>query len=56
MKFSETAMKENRFKQLMQSQPEASKAFMEKADMLFASKYDLLQKMAAMEPYKPAGA
>jgi pyruvate-ferredoxin/flavodoxin oxidoreductase len=56
MKFSETAAKENRFKQLMQAQPEVAKALMDQADRLFASKYDLLQKMAALEPYKPAGA
>jgi pyruvate-ferredoxin/flavodoxin oxidoreductase len=54
MKFSEHALKENRFKQLVQAKPEAAEALMARADGLVAAKYDLLQKMAAIEPYKPA--
>jgi pyruvate-ferredoxin/flavodoxin oxidoreductase len=50
MKFSEHAQKENRFKQLMVSKPDTAKALMERADKLVAAKFDLLQKLAGMEP------
>jgi len=50
MKFSEHAAKENRFKQLMASQPERAKQLMEMADNLTAAKYDLLQKLASLPP------
>jgi len=52
MKFSESALKENRFKMLVKTDPEGSKRLLEKADALFAAKYNLLEKLAAMEPCK----
>jgi len=51
MKFSEHALKENRFRVLTKENPEQSKMLLEKADQFFAAKYDLLQKMAAMAPF-----
>jgi len=54
MKFSEHALKENRFKILTKSQPEESKRLLDIADKMFAAKYDLLTKMAALPPYVPA--
>ena len=55
MKFSEHALKENRFRILTKSQPENAKKLLDQADQFFAAKYDLLTKMAAMAPYsKPA--
>ena len=50
MKFSEHALKENRFKQLTKTNPETAKRLMEKADKLVAAKYDLLQKLAGLPP------
>ncbi len=50
MKFSEHAMKENRFRILTKADPETAKILMDRADVLVAAKFDLLQKMAAMEP------
>ncbi|MBA4387113.1 MAG: pyruvate:ferredoxin (flavodoxin) oxidoreductase, partial [Verrucomicrobia bacterium] len=52
MKFSEHALKENRFKVLVQSRPENSKSLLAEADKRVTAKYDLLQKLAAMEPCK----
>jgi pyruvate-ferredoxin/flavodoxin oxidoreductase len=52
MKFSEHALKENRFRILTKSKPENAKKLLEKADKFFASKYDLLAKMAAMDVYE----
>ncbi|MEI6971454.1 MAG: pyruvate:ferredoxin (flavodoxin) oxidoreductase [bacterium] len=51
MKFSEHALKENRFRVLTKENPEQSKILLERADQLFAAKYDLLQKMAALAPF-----
>jgi pyruvate-ferredoxin/flavodoxin oxidoreductase len=48
MKFSEHALKENRFKILTKTRPEDSKRLLETADQMFAAKYDLLTKLAAM--------
>ena len=50
MKFSEHALKENRFKQLTASNPEMSKMLLERADKLVAAKFDLLQKLAGLPP------
>jgi pyruvate-ferredoxin/flavodoxin oxidoreductase len=52
MKFSEHALKENRFKMLSKTDPEGSKRLLDKADGLFSAKYNLLEKLAAMEPCK----
>ena len=49
MTFSEHALKENRFRILTKSNPEASKRLLEKADKLVAAKFDLLQKLADMD-------
>ena len=49
MSFSEHALKENRFRILTKSDPEASKRLLEKADKLVAAKFDLLQKLADMD-------
>jgi len=50
MKFSEHAQKENRFRMLTKSDPESAKRLMDQADKLVAAKYDLLKKLAALEP------
>ncbi len=50
MKFSESAMKENRFRVLKQMNPKNAQALMDTADKQFASKYDLLTKLAALPP------
>ena len=50
MKFSEHALKENRFRILTKSKPENAKRLLEGADKHFAAKYDLLTKLAAMDP------
>ncbi len=64
MKFSEHAMKENRFRVLKQVSPEQAERLMAEADRLVAARYDLLQKLAAMplctggsapEPAAPQG-
>jgi len=52
MKFSEHALKENRFRTLTESKPENSKRLLAEADRLVAAKFDLLQKLANMEPCK----
>ena len=51
MKFSEHAIKENRFRVLTKSKPENAKRLMEIADSMVAAKFDFLQKLAAMPPY-----
>ncbi len=53
MKFSEHALKENRFRILTKSHPENAKRLLDKADRLFAAKFDLLTKMAGMDIYQP---
>ena len=50
MKFSEHALKENRFRILTKSKPENAKKLLEGADKHFAAKYDLLTKLADMDP------
>jgi pyruvate-ferredoxin/flavodoxin oxidoreductase len=50
MKFSEHALKENRFRVLTKSKPENSEKLLAEADKLFAAKYDLLQKLADLPP------
>ncbi len=50
MKFSEHALKENRFKMLTKTYPENAKALMEMADKKVSAKYDLLQKLAGLDP------
>ena len=50
MKFSEHAMKENRFRVLSKTNPEDAERLMAKADKLVAAKFDLLQKLANLEP------
>jgi pyruvate-ferredoxin/flavodoxin oxidoreductase len=50
MKFSESAMKENRFRVLQQMNPAHAAELMALADKQFAAKYDLLTKLAAMSP------
>jgi pyruvate-ferredoxin/flavodoxin oxidoreductase len=50
MKFSESAMKENRFRVLQQMNPEHAAELMARADKQFAAKYDLLTKLAALGP------
>jgi len=52
MKFSEHALKENRFRILTKSKPENAKKLLEQADKHFAAKFDLLTKLAEMEPCK----
>ena len=48
MKFSEQALKENRFRILTKSDPEAARRLLEEADKLTAAKFELLQKLAAL--------
>ena len=50
MKFSEHAMKENRFRILTKSKPETAQRLMETADKRVAAKFDLLQKLAGLPP------
>lgn len=50
MKFSEHALKENRFRTLTKSHPENAKKLLAEADKLVAAKFDLLQKLADMKP------
>jgi pyruvate-ferredoxin/flavodoxin oxidoreductase len=52
MKFSEHALKENRFRILSKTRPEDSKRLLEMADKMVLAKFDLLTKLAAMEPCK----
>ena len=48
MKFSEHAMKENRFRVLKQMNPEHADELMAKADKMVLAKYDLLTKLAGL--------
>ena len=48
MKFSEQAMKENRFRVLKQMNPKAAEALMAQADRMVLEKYDLLTKLAGL--------
>ncbi len=48
MKFSEQAMKENRFRVLKQMNPKAAEQLMAQADKMVMAKYDLLQKLAGL--------
>ncbi len=50
MKFSEHALKENRFRILTKSKPEHAQKLMAQADKHFAAKFDLLTKLAEMDP------
>jgi pyruvate-ferredoxin/flavodoxin oxidoreductase len=50
MKFSEHAMKENRFRVLKQINPAHADELMAKADKLTLAKYDLLAKLAGLPP------
>jgi len=50
MKFSEHAMKENRFRVLRQINPEQADTLMAKADKMVLAKYDLLCKLAGLPP------
>ena len=50
MKFSEHALKENRFRILTKSNPENARRLLAEADERVAAKYDLLQKLAGLEP------
>jgi pyruvate-ferredoxin/flavodoxin oxidoreductase len=50
MKFSEHAIKENRFRTLSKANPEQFKLLMAEADKLVAAKYDLLTKLAGLAP------
>jgi len=50
MKFSEHAMKENRFRILAKSSPDHAKRLLAEADKRVAAKFDLLQKLAGLEP------
>jgi len=49
-KYSESVMKENRFRVLKQSYPENAKRLMEMADKLVAARADLYQKLAGLPP------
>ncbi len=49
MSFSEHALKENRFRILTKSNPEASQRLLERADKMVAARFDLLSKLAAMD-------
>ncbi|MCK5850878.1 MAG: pyruvate:ferredoxin (flavodoxin) oxidoreductase [Kiritimatiellae bacterium] len=50
MKFSEHALKENRFRVLTKTNPEMSKRLMAEADVKVPAKFDLLKKLADLEP------
>ncbi|NQU38759.1 MAG: pyruvate:ferredoxin (flavodoxin) oxidoreductase [Lentisphaerae bacterium] len=50
MAFSEQALKENRFRILTKTQPEQSKALMAAADKQALAKFDLLSKLAGLQP------
>ncbi|MCG2661629.1 MAG: pyruvate:ferredoxin (flavodoxin) oxidoreductase [Kiritimatiellae bacterium] len=49
-KYSESVMKENRFRVLKQSYPENARRLMEMADKLVAARADLYQKLAGLPP------
>ena len=50
MKFSEHALKENRFRVLQKTNPENAARLMAEADRLVAARFDLYQKLAGLEP------
>jgi len=50
MKFSEHALKENRFRILTKTNPENAKRLLAQADKLVAARFDLLRKLADLEP------
>jgi pyruvate-ferredoxin/flavodoxin oxidoreductase len=50
MSFSEHALKENRFKVLTKTNPENAKKLLAQADKMVLAKFDLLQKLANLEP------
>jgi len=50
VKYSETAMKENRFRVLTQTYPDNAKRLMAEADKLVAARNDLYQKLAGLPP------
>jgi len=52
IKFSEFAMGENRFRILKKTKPERAQALMEEGDKAALAKFDLLTKLAALEPFK----
>ena len=54
MKFSEHALKENRFRILTKTNPANAKHLLAKADEMVVARFDLLQKLAALEPCQPA--
>jgi pyruvate-ferredoxin/flavodoxin oxidoreductase len=50
MKFSEHALKENRFRVLKQTNPQNAAALLAEADKRVAARFDLWQKLAALPP------
>ena len=52
MPFSEHALKENRFRVLTKTNPDNAKALLAEADKQVVAKYDLLKKLAGLEPCK----
>jgi pyruvate-ferredoxin/flavodoxin oxidoreductase len=48
MKFSEQALKENRFRILTKTNPENAEKLLEQADRLVAERFDKLQKLAGL--------
>lgn len=48
MKFSEHALRENRFRVLTTTDPDNAKKLLDQADTLVAAKFDLLQKLAGL--------
>jgi pyruvate-ferredoxin/flavodoxin oxidoreductase len=50
MKFSEHALKENRFRVLTKTNPENAERLLAQADTMVAAKFDLLEKLAGLEP------
>ncbi len=48
MKFSEHALKENRFRMLMKANPETAKRLMEEADKVVQARFERLEKMASL--------
>lgn len=49
-KYSESVMKENRFRVLKKTYPENAERLMSQADKLVAARYDLYQKLAGLDP------
>ncbi|NQU42792.1 hypothetical protein HQ520_05870 [bacterium] len=50
MKFSEFALKENRFRALKKTNPKNFQALLDKGDRLVAAKFSLYEKLAALDP------